>query len=92
MSKIRALVSRNRVPISVAAMSSAFAFMSSAFALDDAASFDLATTMTTSVTTIVNQLLGMIGKVVPVTVTLLAAGVGINYGIRFIKRLIGKAG
>ena len=64
--------------------------MCSAFAVDGdaAASFDLSTTMTTSVQSIVTELLKMIAAVMPVTVTLLAAAIGITYGITFIKRII----
>lgn len=54
--------------------------------------FDLATTMTTTVTKIVADLLAMIAGVLPVTVTLIAASIGITYAIKFIKKLIGKAG
>lgn len=65
--------------------------MCSAFAADAdaaAASFDLSTTMTSSVQSIVTELLKMIAAVMPVTVTLLAAAIGITYGITFIKRII----
>ena len=89
-SKVKSWLRHNRFFVSASCMMAML--LCSAFAAEGDAAFDLGTTMTTSVTTIVNDLLGMIGKVVPVTVTLLAAAIGINYGIRFIKRLIGKAG
>ncbi len=58
--------------ITAGVMSSAFAMMCCAGAVDSAtaSSFDLATTMETSVQTIVNNLLAMIAKVMPITVTL----------------------
>lgn len=92
MNKVKAFFKRNRLMITTFAMAACFSLMCCAGAVDESTAFDLAGTMTTSVTTIVNNLLSMITKVVPVTVTLLAAAIGINYGIRFIKRLIGKAG
>lgn len=91
MNKIKGFISENRYAL-MAAATPVMMGLCSAGAVDDASSFDLATTMTTSVTTIVNNLLAMITKVVPVSVTLLAAAIGINYGIRFIKKIIGKAG
>lgn len=90
MNKIKGFIRNNRYALMTAATMAVG--LCSASALDEASTFDLATTMTTSVTTIVNNLLAMISKVVPVSVTLLAAAIGINYGIRFVKKIIGKAG
>lgn len=63
----------------------------SAFAVDESPAFDLSATMTTAVSKIVSDLTSMIGAVVPIAVTLLGASIGIIYGIRFIKKIIGKA-
>lgn len=90
MNKIKGFIRNNCYALMTAATMAVS--LCSASALDEASTFDLATTMTTSVTTIVNNLLAMISKVVPVSVTLLAAAIGINYGIRFVKKIIGKAG
>ena len=90
MNKIKNFVRDNRYSIMAAATPVMFG-LAQAGAVDEG-TFDLGTTMTTTVTTISNNLLGMIGKVVPATVGLLAAAIGVNYGIRFIKKIIGKAG
>ena len=84
--KIKEFFRHNRFAVSASCMMAML--MCSAFAAEGDGSFDLATTMTTSVQTIVNDLLKMIAAVLPVTVTLLAAAVGITYGITFIKRII----
>lgn len=90
IAKIKGWLRHNRFAVSASCMM--MMLMCSAFALDDqAASFDLATTMTSSVQTIVNDLLKMIAAVLPVTVTLLAAAVGITYGITFIRKILNKS-
>lgn len=57
-----------------------------------ATELDLVAIMTTSATKIVGDLMEMIASVLPVTVTLLAASIGIAYGIKFIKKITSKAG
>lgn len=87
--KIKGFVARNRYAVVGSVM---FAMMMcSAFALDESTSFDLAATMTSSVQTIVNDMLKMIAAVVPVTVTLLGAAIGVSYGIRFIRRIVSSS-
>lgn len=61
-----------------------------AFAADELPTFDLATTMTTAVTTLVGNLLTMIAAIFPVTITLLAASIGVSYGVKFIKNMFSK--
>lgn len=90
MNKIKNFVRDNRYAF-MAAATPVMLGLAQAGAVDDA-SFDLSATMTSAVTTISNNLLGMIGKVVPAAVGLLAAAIGVNYGIRFVKKIIGKAG
>lgn len=82
--KVKGFVARNRYAV-VGSMMSAM-MMCSAFAAEG--DFDLSTTMTTSVQQIVNDLLKMIAAVVPVTVTLMGAAIGVTYGIKFIQRII----
>lgn len=53
--------------------------------------FDLSAVLTTAAQTIVTDLLAMIAAVLPITVTLLAANIGVAYGIKFIKKITGKA-
>lgn len=93
MEKVKSWVRSKRMAITAVVMSLAFAMMCCAGAVDGpaASSFDLATTMETSVQTIVNNLLAMIAKVMPITVTLLGAAIGITYGITFIKQILGKS-
>lgn len=87
--KVKQWVRSKRMAISAGMMSSMFALMCCASALDgDASSFDLATVMTSSVTQIVNNLMKMIAAVLPITVTLLGAAIGVTYGINFIKRIL----
>lgn len=50
--------------------------------------FNLATTMTTVVQTCVTDIMGMVGAILPVGVTVLAASIGITYGYKLIKRII----
>ena len=47
--------------------------------------------MTSAVQQIVNDLLKMIAAVLPITVTLLGAAIGVTYGINFIKRITHKS-
>lgn len=54
--------------------------------------FDLAAVMESAATKIVGDLLGMIAAVLPITLTLMGAAIGIAYGIRFIKGITKKAG
>lgn len=85
--KVKGFVSKNRYAFALSTMCAIM--MCSAGAVDGATtSFDLSTTMTTCVQQIVNDLLKMIAAVVPVTVTLLGAAIGITYGINFIKRIV----
>lgn len=91
MEKVKSWVRSKRMAITAGVMSSAFALMCCAGAAVEASSFDLATTMETSVQTIVNNLLEMIAKVMPITVTLMGAAIGITYGITFIKQILGKS-
>ena len=84
--KVKGFVKQNRYAFAASLMSAMV--MCNAFALDESSSFDLSTTMTTCVQQIVNDLLKMIAAVVPVTVTLLGAAIGITYGINFIKRIV----
>lgn len=50
--------------------------------------FDLAAVMTTSVQSIVSDLLAMVGAVLPVGLTVLGVSIGIAYGIKFIKKIV----
>lgn len=85
--KVKGFVSKNRYAFALSIMCAIM--MCSAGAVDGVAtSFDLSTTMTSCVQQIVNDLLKMIAAVVPVTVTLLGAAIGITYGINFIKRIV----
>lgn len=63
-----------------------------AFAVDPAPDLDLAAIMTSAATTIIADLLAMVAAILPITVTLLAASIGIAYGIKFIKKITSKAG
>lgn len=90
--KVKSWVRSKRMAITAGVMSSAFAMMCSAGAVDGATtSFDLSTTMTSAVQQIVNDLLKMIAAVLPITVTLLGAAIGVTYGINFIKRITHKS-
>lgn len=88
--KVKGFVQKNRYAFALSAM---FAIMMcSAGAVDGATtSFDLSTTMTSAVQQIVNDLLKMIAAVLPITVTLLGAAIGVTYGINFIKRITHKS-
>lgn len=68
--------------------------MFGAFAVDETASggFNLSTVMTTCVTTIINDIMQMITAILPITVTLMGASIGIAYAVRFIKKIVGRAG
>lgn len=61
-----------------------------AFATETPPAFDLTEIMTTATTKIVTDLLAMIAGVLPVTVTLMAASIGIAFAIKFIKKIIAK--
>ena len=90
--KVKGFVQKNRYAFAMSAMSAIM--MCSAGAVDGAtatASFDLSTTMTSAVQQIVNDLLKMIAAVLPITVTLLGAAIGVTYGINFIKRISHKS-
>lgn len=90
LEKVKSFVKQNRYAFVASAMSAVM--MCSAFAAgDESASFDLSATMTSAVQQIVNDLLKMIAAVLPVTVTLLGAAIGITYGINFIRKITGKA-
>ena len=84
--KVKGFVKQNRYAF-VASLMSAMVMCTAFAAGDEAANFDLSTTMTSCVQQIVNDLLKMIAAVVPVTVTLLGAAIGVTYGINFIKRI-----
>lgn len=92
LKRIKSFISHNRAAVSAGIMSAMFMLSTVAGAAGETPTFDLAATMTTSVQTIVNNLLGMISAVLPVTVTLLAAAIGVSYAIKFIKKIVGKAG
>ena len=84
--KIKGFVKKNRYAFAASAMSAIM--MCSAGAVYGATtSFDLSATMTTAVQQIVNDLLKMIAAVLPITVTLLGAAIGVTYGINFIRRI-----
>ena len=89
--KIKAFVKQNRYACSASLMSALV--MCSAFAAegDSAASFDLTSVMTTSVTKIVNDLLSMITAVLPTAIILFSASIGITYSISFIKGLMNRS-
>lgn len=88
--KVKGFVRKNRYAFAMSAMSAIM--MCSAGAAEGATtSFDLSATMTTAVQQIVNDLLKMIAAVLPITVTLLGAAIGVSYGIRFIKRITSKS-
>lgn len=77
------------VPLSAAFLISVVSV--SAFAADPLApSFDLTTIMTDAATKIVTDLLAMISGILPVTITLMAASIGIAYAIKFIRKLLAK--
>ena len=84
--KIKGFVKKNRYAFAASTMSAIM--MCSAGAVDGATtSFDLSATMTSAVQQIVNDLLKMIAAVLPITVTLLGAAIGVTYGINFIRRI-----
>lgn len=88
--KVKGFVQKNRYAFALSPMCAIM--MCSAGAVDGAtSSFDLSATMTTAVQQIVNDLLKMIAAVLPITVTLLGAAIGVSYGIRFIKRITSKS-
>ncbi len=88
--KVKGFVQKNRYAFALSPMCAIM--MCSAGAVDSATtSFDLSTTMTSAVQQIVNDLLKMIAAVLPITVTLLGAAIGVSYGIRFIKRITSKS-
>lgn len=88
--KVKGFVQKNRYAFALSTMCAIM--MCSAGAVDGAtSSFDLSATMTTAVQQIVNDLLKMIAAVLPITVTLLGAAIGVSYGIRFIKRITSKS-
>ena len=88
--KVKGFVQKNRYAFALSPMCAIM--MCSAGAFDGATtSFDLSTTMTSAVQQIVNDLLKMIAAVLPITVTLLGAAIGVSYGIRFIKRITSKS-
>ena len=88
--KVMGFVQKNRYAFALSTMCAIM--MCSAGAVDGAtSSFDLSATMTTAVQQIVNDLLKMIAAVLPITVTLLGAAIGVSYGIRFIKRITSKS-
>ena len=88
--KVKGFVQKNRYAFALSPMCAIM--MCSAGAVDGTtSSFDLSATMTTAVQQIVNDLLKMIAAVLPITVTLLGAAIGVSYGIRFIKRITSKS-
>lgn len=88
--KVKGFVQKNRYAFALSPMCAIM--MCSAGAVDGAtSSFDLSATMTSAVQQIVNDLLKMIAAVLPITVTLLGAAIGVSYGIRFIKRITSKS-
>lgn len=88
--KVKGFVQKNRYAFALSLMCAIM--MCSAGAVDGAtSSFDLSATMTIAVQQIVNDLLKMIAAVLPITVTLLGAAIGVSYGIRFIKRITSKS-
>lgn len=88
--KVKGFVQKNRYAFALSPMCAIM--MCSAGAVDGAtSSFDLSATMTIAVQQIVNDLLKMIAAVLPITVTLLGAAIGVSYGIRFIKRITSKS-
>lgn len=88
--KVKGFVLKNRYAFALSTMCAIM--MCSAGAVEGATtSFDLSATMTTAVQQIVNDLLKMIAAVLPITVTLLGAAIGVSYGIRFIKRITSKS-
>lgn len=88
--KVKGFVQKNRYAFALSLMCAIM--MCSAGAVDGAtSSFDLSATMTSAVQQIVNDLLKMIAAVLPITVTLLGAAIGVSYGIRFIKRITSKS-
>ena len=88
--KVKGFVQKNRYAFALSPMCAIM--MCSAGAVDGATtSFDLSATMTIAVQQIVNDLLKMIAAVLPITVTLLGAAIGVSYGIRFIKRITSKS-
>lgn len=88
--KVKGFVRKNRYAFALSTMCAIM--MCSAGAVEGATtSFDLSATMTTAVQQIVNDLLKMIAAVLPITVTLLGAAIGVSYGIRFIKRITSKS-
>lgn len=62
----------------------------SAFAADPLPTFDLVTVFTDAASKIVTDLLAMVSGIFPITITLLAASIGIAYGIKFISKLLAK--
>lgn len=60
-----------------------------ALAAGEAVTFDIAQTMTDSVSTVQSQLFSVLGVVVPAIVAVTAAVVGIKFGISWLKRIRG---
>ena len=87
--KVKGFVQKNRYAFALSTMCAIM--MCSAGAVGATTSFDLSATMTTAVQQIVNDLLKMIAAVLPITVTLLGAAIGVTYGINFIKRITHKS-
>lgn len=89
--KIKEFFRHNRFAVSASCMMAMLMFSAFAAEGSTAATFDLTTVMTTSVTKIVNDLLAMITAVLPTAIILFSASVGVTYAIRFIKRILSKA-
>jgi len=56
----------------------------------DPGTFDVVSTLSTSATTIVDQLMSILTVVVPVVIGFVAAKIGITKGIGVLKSLVGK--
>ncbi|MCL2820983.1 MAG: hypothetical protein FWD38_09205 [Oscillospiraceae bacterium] len=56
-----------------------------------ASDFNITTTMTTAFQSLVTDLLAMLAAVLPIGLTVLAASLGITFGIKWIKKIAGKS-
>lgn len=90
--KLKEVFQRFEVKALVGVMALSPLMVTTALASPPPVDLDLAAIMEESASKIVGDLMKMIAGVLPITVTLLAASIGIAYGIKFIKSITKKAG
>lgn len=82
MKKIKALT--------FAVMAIVMSLFSTVTALADPAIFDTAEVMSTAMTSLVAEIMGVVAVVVPIAMVLVGSIIAIRFGIRFIRGLVGR--